>query len=155
MIQRNVILLISLAFISVEGCQKEEAPAPIAESTPQPTATPEITPNPARGAIQAAIQWYPDLVKKDSTFNLMFLDLYQDRKKTNPASLATPDWPLTLAKEVADKLGIKPLTMPVVATVQPMPSATPSDNWNNPLDEGAHDKDTNAMHGQTLHYPNW
>lgn len=102
------------------------------------------TPHPAIAATRAAIALYPALGQKGSNFNLFFLDLFDQRKKTNPVSLAQPDWPMELAKETAQKLGVAPVTRPNMVASQ-TPGPTPASNpfmqgYSNPLDKGGYDE---------------
>ena len=93
------------------------------------------TPNPAREASLAAVRMYPDLARRGSAFNTMFLQLYAARKQADPNSLTAPDWPLTLAAEVEGKLGIHPFTGPQSMT---------GPEWKNPLDERPSDQPSTA-----------
>jgi hypothetical protein len=109
---------------------------------------PSPTPHPAKGAMRAAIQLYPDLVKKDSAFYLLFLDLLDHRKKTDPASLTQPDWPLDLAQETAKKLGVQPST-----------ATNGAPNWieqknkqSNPLDKGAYNEKKSRYYNRRVYY---
>jgi hypothetical protein len=149
MIQRTIILLGYMGFICLAACQKEDAPVAVATPTPvaTPSPTPDVTPNPARGAIQAAIQFYPDLATKGSTFNLMFIDRYNDRKVNDPLALAGPDWPLVIAKEVGDKLGVQPLALSAMPSPTPSGSVSPTPFLGfgrNDLDKRAYDKQGNV-----------
>lgn len=56
-----------------------------------------------------AVQKYPELGVKDSDFNKRFLETYTQRKATDPAFFTSPNWPLTLATEIASQ---RPATPP-------------------------------------------
>jgi hypothetical protein len=139
--------------------QPTPVPAPVLAQTPAPTdaqvtalnatiiptpppiaaATPAPTPNPAHGAIQAVIEMYPDVARQGSTFNMMFLDFVQEAKKTDPNSLEGPEWPFTIANEVAAKLGVAVATPPPMVIPSTSPTIPPLD-VDNPLAKGAYDK---------------
>jgi ABC-type uncharacterized transport system involved in gliding motility auxiliary subunit len=107
------------------------------------------------------MQLYPALAQKDSAFNLLFLDLLEKRKKTNPASLQEPDWPLQLARETAEKLGVQPLTTPTPAPPQmaaqsPSPAPNPFlQDYSNPLDKGGYDEKKSPLPIYRRHYYYW
>lgn len=81
---------------------------------------------------------YPDLAKKDSTFNRAFREIYEKRLETDPASLAEVDWPLDIARRAGDMLGVPPQSLtpisPRVATPAPI-VRTP-----NALERGAYNQ---------------
>lgn len=114
----------------------------------QSEAAPSPTPHPAKGAMKAAIQLYPDLAKKDSAFHLLFLDLLNQRKKTDPVSLTQPEWPLDMAQEIAKKLGIQPSSAP-------SPTPAPKPLGHSALDAPAlksHHADPIIRHGRIVGY---
>jgi hypothetical protein len=130
-----------------------DAQASVAEAKHHAKAIP--TPHPAKGARLAAIQLYPELGKKDSAFNQLFLDLYEERLKTNPASLAAVDWPLELARETARHLHVAPAPTPAASAAKVVSS---SDNQTsqqnplmkdhvNPLEKGPYNEKRNALRG--------
>ncbi|HEX4087040.1 MAG TPA: hypothetical protein VHY22_19150 [Chthoniobacteraceae bacterium] len=86
----GLLFIIGLALM-IDYFRPAPPPPVIVVATPTPPPPPPVpTPNPAKGAIQAAVQMYPDLEKKGSTFNLMFIDDVDHRKKSEPASLVPP-----------------------------------------------------------------
>lgn len=115
-------------------------PTPVEPTTMDPAlvtaaATPIPTPHPAAGATQAALKLYPELSKKDSMFNRAFLDLFEDRRKTDPVALSKPDWPLVLAKETANMLGdVLNQSKTIASNATPPPAEAPAtasakSNW--------------------------
>jgi hypothetical protein len=83
-----------------------------------------------------AVEKYPALGVKGSELNKRFIDAYSNRRKTDPAFFANPQWPLVLADELAipsppPSLKASPPqpTQPpaeVVASPQPIGSNAPS-----------------------------
>ena len=71
----------------------------------QPTRPALVNPHPASEAFQVAIATYPELGKKGSTFNRIFVDLVEQRKVKNPQSLTYANWPLEVAEDTARVLG--------------------------------------------------
>jgi hypothetical protein len=135
------------------GLQPAPLPPELAASTPEPT------PFPARGAQMAAIQMYPDLAKQGSVFNMMFRDMFNQKRATNPAFLQSATWPIDLAREVASTLGVSPassatptpeatpmLAAQPTAPPQPTPGFDDSNN-DNPLDKPAYDQHHDQYHG--------
>ena len=108
--KRRLISLVLPLMLGTTSCVKPPPPEPVPtpEATPLPTPKLVPTPHPAKGATETAIRLYPDLGKKDSTFNRTFLELFEEQKKTNPASLTAVDWPLTLARRTAAMLRVAP-----------------------------------------------
>jgi hypothetical protein len=106
---------------------------------------PAPTPHPAKAATETAIRLYPDLAKKDSTFNRAFREIYEERRERDPASLATVDWPLNVARHAAAMLEVSPsypeppppppVAPPVVIVTTPAPVKA-----LNPLERGAYDQ---------------
>ncbi len=83
----------------------------------------------AQDAVQKAnaeaIRIYPALAQKDSPLNKAFVALYAQAKQSNPKLLATPDWPLTLARQAAASLVVAPnVAQPAVQAVEE-PKAVP------------------------------
>ena len=148
--------LVALGPVSTNAAPKSSvtnAASPVQRA--DPVAAP--TPHPARAATQAAIARYPALGQRNSSFNLLFLDLLDQRKKEDPASLAQPDWPLQLADETALKLGVRPVdSEPRVVMQNTEPAATPEskgnpfmDGYTNPLSKGAY----NERRGPSRYWP--
>ena len=140
----TIRFLTSIAcMLLLAGCPKP--PAPPAPATPKPVAKvkPVPTPHPAQAATETAIRLYPDLAKKDSTFNRAFREIYQERRDRDPASLANFDWPLDVARRAAAMLEVSPANPepppppppPVVIVATPAPVKA-----LNPLDRGAYDQ---------------
>jgi len=152
-----IVLIILCVFIIYS--QRSQTPLVVVEATPTPTpipvATPKPipTPNPAVGAMKAAVEMYPALKQRGSEFNLMFVDLYQYTQENNPQALVSPNWPLDLSGQIANKLGVNPATIgatptpPVVVVAAPSPTPVPLDDPSNPLNQGAYNK--------TSHGPYW
>ncbi|MDR3402877.1 MAG: hypothetical protein P4L99_10305 [Chthoniobacter sp.] len=65
------------------------------------SALPTATPNPAVDSRAKAAKMYPALAIANSPFNKRFIELYNSRKGSDPAFLATADWPMKLAQQVA------------------------------------------------------
>ena len=106
--------------LATASCSPPPKVVVVVESTPKPAPTP----HPAKGATEAAIRLYPDLAKKDSTFNRTFVELYEQTKTANPESLTAVDWPLDVARRTAAMLGV--LESPTAATPAPVVKAAPS-----------------------------
>ncbi len=103
-LMRNPAIPLLLALIScLAACTPKPEPPP-----PEVAPTPKPTPHPAVAARERATELYPDLARRDSSFNRAFVELYEDTARTNPAALAKIDWPITLAHRVATMLGIDP-----------------------------------------------
>jgi hypothetical protein len=79
-------------------------PTEVAEvpATPVP-----ITPHPAQDSIKKARATYPALAVENSVFNRKFVELFNAKKASEPAFLASADWPMKLAQQAADALGAK------------------------------------------------
>lgn len=95
--------LMLLAVLAFGGCQKMETATP----TTPPPAPAAMTPHPALASREHAIRLYPELARKGSVFNQAFLEIYAHRKKNDPISLTSPDWPVEIARRAADLLGEK------------------------------------------------
>ena len=54
----------------------------------------------------AAVERYPELGKAGSAFNTRFLEKHRVYREKNDPLLQSPNWPLTIAKEVADELKV-------------------------------------------------
>ena len=130
--------------------QEKSAVAQPATSDLKPTPVP--TPHPAKGAMMAAIQQFPDLGKKNTAFYLLFQDLLEQRKKTDPASLEQPEWPLDLAQQTAKKLGIQSNTAAPspTATKPPLGGSTMLDNQ--PKSKAHHAEPIIGRHGKVVGY---
>jgi hypothetical protein len=76
-------------------------PASSAQSAPAPPATP----HPAKEALAAVRQAYPALFIPESPLNKKFVALHAEAERHNPALLAQPNWPVTLAERAAIALG--------------------------------------------------
>jgi glutaredoxin len=79
-----------------------------------PTAAPSSggpapAPHPAQAAQAQAKALYPGLAVPNSSLNQKFVALYRDAQANNPALLAQPDWPLTLADKAMVSLGGAPM----------------------------------------------
>ncbi len=127
--------------------------APGAQLTP--VATPPVAPpHPGVEAIEAATKLYPDLGKLDSTFNTTFRELYAERKKTSPASLSNPEWPLELAREAAAMLGVapqRPADAPVAQAASPNWFEQHKQNKPSALDAPAYNK-ARAVYPRRAYY---
>lgn len=89
---------------------EEAAPAePGAVDGAPPGPRGAATPHPAQEAQAEAARLYPGLRIPGSPLNKKFVALYNEAKATNPALLATPDWPLTLADQAIVSVGGSPL----------------------------------------------
>ena len=86
-----------LTALALGGCTKTETAAPSAP----PPAPPAMTPHPAAAARTRAIHLYPEIGLKGSVFNQAFVEIYNHRKKHDPASLTSPDWPIDIATRAA------------------------------------------------------
>lgn len=98
------------------------------ETTPSPTPQVTQTLPPTHSVEQAtaqAIRLYPALAQKDSPFNKAFVLLYTQSKEKNPQLIATSDWPIRLANQVAASLGVAPQAVPVATPVAAIPASTP------------------------------
>lgn len=128
-----------LVVLTAGGCTKTETAAP----TPPPATPNAMTPHPAQAARARAIQLYPDLAKQGSVLNQAFLEIYNHRRKHDPASLTSPDWPTDIGHRAASLLGEKS-AQPGKATPSPETSkskktATPL-NQASPLNKAAYDR---------------
>ena len=134
-------------------------PAAVAQVAPgaplTPVAAPPVaTPHPGVDAIESATKLYPDLGKLDSTFNATFRELYAERKKTAPASLSNPEWPLEIAREAAAMLGVaqqRPGDAPVAQTSSPTWFEQHTKNKPSALDAPAYNK-TRAIYSRRIYY---
>jgi len=70
----------------------------VVDDTPE---GPVGTPNPASDSVAKAKKMYPVLAIANSPFNKRFVELYNERKKADPAFLVDADWPMKLAQQVA------------------------------------------------------
>lgn len=126
-----------LAALALSGCTKSDIAAP---TTPLPTPA-ASTPHPALAARTQAIRLYPALARKGSVFNQAFREIYEHRKKHDPASLTSPEWPTTIAHRTASLLGEKSAlpgkTSPAQKVGESKKNATPL-NQTNPLNQAAH-----------------
>lgn len=64
-----------------------------------------VTPNPASESIAKARKTYPALAVPNSAFNKKFVELYNAKKQSDPAFLASAEWPMQLAQDTANALG--------------------------------------------------
>lgn len=87
-------------------------PTPDASAQPSSPASTPVTPHRAEQATAEAARLYPTLTQKGSPLNVAFVALYEEAKRTNPESLASPEWPLTLARSAAASLGRPPANAP-------------------------------------------
>lgn len=110
------------AMVSCSPPVQRAEPDPLPQT---PTPTPPVTPHPASGARERAVQLYPDLAVKDSMLNRTFLDLMQQMKEQNPEVLTQVDWPLTLANRAARMLDIAPRTEKATPVPTPLPPTPP------------------------------
>lgn len=108
-----------LTALALGGCTKTETAAPSAP----PPAPPAMTPHPAAAARTRAIHLYPEIGLKGSVFNQAFVEIYNHRKKHDPASLTSPDWPIDIATRAASLLGEK--SPPAKATPPPAKQSDP------------------------------
>lgn len=112
---KNLFLIVVLAALGWAGWHFREAlpffakPAPSeTEETGGPSSSPDRpigTPHPALESRNAALKAYPGIGIKGSALNRAFLNLYAEAEHNDPALLAQPDWPLTLAARAAKSLG--------------------------------------------------
>ena len=62
-----------------------------------------------------AVEKFPELAKSGSEFNKVFLALHDEAKRSNPALLADPNWPMILAERVSFR--IRKVRLPKVDVV--------------------------------------
>lgn len=135
----------AIGAVLIIGCTKPPPPPP-PTPRPLPSPKPAPTPHPAQAARETAIRLYPDLAKKDSTFNRAFREIYEERQKSDPRSLTPVDWPLDVARRAAAMLEVSPQSLApapptprparqVVIVATPAPLKAP-----NPLERGAYDE---------------
>ena len=87
-----------------------------------PTASPGgLTPNPAKESQALALRLYPGLSLPNSALNKKFLALHAEARQNDPALLARPDWPITLAERAMIALGGVPLSRTTPPPVQHKP----------------------------------
>lgn len=86
-----------------------------------PPSPPNLTPHPARESQAQATKLYPGLGIPGSPLNKKFLALHAEARSTDPALLARPDWPLTLAERAMVALGGVPLPRNAPAAITPKP----------------------------------
>ncbi|MEI9893600.1 MAG: hypothetical protein WDN28_06800 [Chthoniobacter sp.] len=98
--------------ISARFGPKEEPEETPATQTPGPHMA---TPNPAGDSVARAKAMYPALAVPNSPFNRRFLELYNDKKTSDPAFLTGTDWPMLLAQKVATESGPAPSYQPPTA----------------------------------------
>jgi hypothetical protein len=67
---------------------------------------------------QKAIAKYPSLGVEGSDFNKKFVAAYNERKKSNPSFFLNPQWPLTLADDIAGAKGAPTSSLPAKTTDQ-------------------------------------
>jgi hypothetical protein len=144
----KVLLAVVIGFsLSLAACKPEAK---------EMAAAPKATPHPATGARQHAVQLYPQLAVSGSTFNLTFLDLYQQASMQQAETLAQPDWPLVLAHKTATLLAERVAAPAPVASGGPAPGvAMPdADSRPNPLDRGAYNR-TRGPGRALIYNPYW
>ena len=133
---KTIGIIALLAVLALSGCTRTDIAAP---TTPPPTPA-ASTPHPAQAARAQAIRLYPELARKGSVFNQAFLEIYEHRKKHDPASLTSPEWPTAIAHRTASLLGEKSAppgkTSPVQKVGESKKAATPF-NQTNPLNQAA------------------
>jgi hypothetical protein len=85
-------------------------PVPVVASTPVLVLLPPGTPPPERPANYAeavnaaqreAVRRYPELGRAGTPFNSRFVAMHRQRRFEEPAFFLDPNWPVTLADEVA------------------------------------------------------
>lgn len=133
------ILALSLGAMTLGACtptpaERVPGPTPLPTSTTTPTPVSAGTPNPAISAQERAVQLYPDLAVKGSPFNRAFLERLEKTRTTNPGVLTWVDWPVFLARQTGDSLGVQPLPERPIVTPAPV---TPK--MGSSLDKGAYD----------------
>lgn len=141
MMKRRLMTFAAAALL-VASCTKPPPPPPPPTPKPRPAPKPVPTPHPAHAARETAIRLYPDLAKKDSTFNRAFREIYEERQNTDPASLAAVDWPLVIAQRTATMLEVsRHSPTPAPRPPAPVVVATPAPvKESNPLDRGAYNE---------------
>ena len=89
---------LTVCVLLLVGCEADKEPLPKPKPAP--------TPHPAQAAKATAVRLYPALGEKDSTFNVAFREIYEDRLKRNARSLQDVDWPIDVANEAGRMLGV-------------------------------------------------
>jgi pimeloyl-ACP methyl ester carboxylesterase len=81
-----------------------------------------------------AVRKYPDLGIRGSALNQRFVAAVIERRKINPQFFAHPQWPMTLADELAAPANPAPPTSPTPAPLAPPPAAglQPPATFSNP-----------------------
>jgi hypothetical protein len=96
----------------------------VTAATPAPIPTPDLITitfhpppmyviSPGSSAFKAIRQMYPDVAVAGSAFNVMFMDQFNAFLQTHPQEVKSEDWIFDVARQVASRLGVKPL--PVAA----------------------------------------
>ncbi len=73
-------------------------------------------------AQKMAVARYPDLSRENSPFHAKFMELFQDAKRTNPALLNDPNWPMAFAEKVSAMLATQAAQPPVSSDAVPKPA---------------------------------
>ncbi len=73
-------------------------------------------------AQRKAVARYPDLARESSPFHAKFMELFQDAKRTSPALLNDPNWPMALAEKVSTMLATQTAQPPVSSAAAPTPA---------------------------------
>ena len=124
-----LFLLLLVGLGGAGWVNREKISAYIGHKTSQAddAAPPVATPHPATDSIAKAKKMYPALAIANSPFNKRFVELYNERKASDPNTLADADWPMKLAQQAATELiGPAPSYQPPTAISSSSLNARPA-----------------------------